>query len=152
LPHSGDKVTFENRDLAPSAALSEVAIRKARIRIIPFIFVLYIVAFLDRINIGFGALTMNKELGINSQQFGLLAGFFFLGYFVLEIPSNLLLHKIGTRVWIARILLSWGMVAVLTGLVRNASQLYLARFFLGLAEAGDCLRCSNLLHAAKPTG
>jgi MFS transporter, ACS family, tartrate transporter len=136
LPHSGDKVTFESRDLASSAALGKVAIRRARIRIIPIVFVLYIVAFLDRINIGFAALTMNKELGINSQQFGLLAGIFFLGYFVLEIPSNLVLHKIGARVWIARILLSWGIVAVLTGLVRNASQLYLARFFLGLAEAG----------------
>src|SRR6266516_3988317 len=71
------------------------------IRIIPFIFLFYIVAYLDRINIGFGALTMNKELGITSQQFGLLAGIFFFGYFLFEVPSNLLLHKIGARIWIA---------------------------------------------------
>jgi len=94
-----------------------------RIRIIPFIFpfifVLYVVAFIDRINIGFAALTMNKELAITSQQFGLAAGIFFFGYFLFEIPSNLLLHKIGARIWIARILVTWGVIAVLTGFARN---------------------------------
>lgn len=111
-------------------------IRKVRIRIIPFIFLLYIVAFLDRINIGFAALTMNAELGITSQQFGLLAGIFFIGYFLFEIPSNLLLHRIGARIWIARILITWGAVAALTGFVHSLSQLYAVRFLLGLAEAG----------------
>jgi len=111
-------------------------ILKVRIRIIPWIFLLYIVAFLDRINIGFAALTMNKELAITGQQFGLLTGIFFIGYFLFEIPSNLLLHKIGARIWIARILISWGIVAILTGFVQNVSQLYAARFLLGLAEAG----------------
>jgi MFS family permease len=79
---------------------------------------------------------MNKELAITSQQFGLLVGIFFFGYFLFEIPSNLMLHKIGARVWIARILISWGIVAMLTGFARNVSQLYVARFLLGLAEAG----------------
>ena len=79
---------------------------------------------------------MNKELGITSQQFGLLTGIFFLGYFIFEVPSNLLLYKIGARIWIARILISWGIVAVLTGFVQTVHQLYLARFLLGLAEAG----------------
>lgn len=111
-------------------------IRKLRIRILPFVFLLFVVAFLDRINIGFAALTMNKELAITSQQYGLLFGIFFVGYFFFEIPSNLLLHKIGARVWIARILISWGMVAMLTGFVHTAHQLYIARFLLGLAEAG----------------
>lgn len=110
--------------------------RKLRGRLLPFLFVLYIVAFLDRINIGFAALTMNQELGITSRQFGLLAGIFFVGYFLFEIPSNLLLHKIGARVWIARILLTWGMVAVLTGLAHSVVQLYVLRFLLGVAEAG----------------
>jgi ACS family tartrate transporter-like MFS transporter len=81
-------------------------IRKVRARIIPFLFILYVVAFLDRVNVGFAALTMNKALAITSQQFGFLAGIFFLGYFFFEIPSNLLLHKLGARVWIARILVS----------------------------------------------
>ncbi len=110
--------------------------RKLRGRLLPFLFVLYIVAFLDRINIGFAALTMNHELGITSRQFGLLAGIFFVGYFLFEIPSNLLLHKVGARVWIARILLTWGIVAVLTGLVHSVAQLYVLRFLLGVAEAG----------------
>lgn len=111
-------------------------IHKLRIHIIPYLFVLYVVAFLDRINIGFAALTMNKELGIKSQQFGLLAGIFFLGYSLFEVPSNLALHKIGARIWIARILITWGTVAMLTGLVRSVPQLYLARSLLGVAEAG----------------
>jgi MFS transporter, ACS family, tartrate transporter len=111
-------------------------IQKVRIRILPFVFLFFVVAFLDRINIGFAALTMNKELAITSQQFGLLAGIFFLGYFIFEIPSNLLLHRIGARIWIARILITWGAVAALTGLVRTVQQLYIGRFLLGLAEAG----------------
>jgi MFS family permease len=110
--------------------------RKTKVRILPFILLLYVVAFLDRINIGFAALTMRPELGINSHQFGLLAGIFFIGYFVCEIPSNLMLHKIGARIWLPRILIIWGIVATLTGFVQNVNQLYLARFLLGLAEGG----------------
>src|ERR1700676_2058050 len=98
-------------------------IRKVRVRILPFVFLLFVVALLDRLNIGFAALTMNKELAISSQQFGLIFGVFFFGYFIFEIPSNLLLHKIGARVWIARILISWGIVATLTGFAQNVSQL-----------------------------
>lgn len=125
------------KELEPGVPLLEVrTIRKVRTWILPFVFVLYVVAFLDRINIGFAALTMNKDLAITSQQFGLVVGVFFFGYFLFEIPSNLILHTIGARVWIARILISWGMVAAATGLVRTVSQLYVARFLLGLAEAG----------------
>jgi len=111
-------------------------IHKLQIRLIPFLFLLYVVAFVDRINIGFAALTMNKELGITSQQYGLAAGIFFIGYFLFEVPSNLMLHKVGARVWIARILLSWGLVATLTGLVQSVHQLYIARILLGVTEAG----------------
>src|SRR6266700_7027826 len=111
-------------------------IRKVRTRILPFLFLLYIICFLDRINIGFAALTMNEELAITSQQFGLLSGIFFFGYFLFEVPSNLLLHKLGARIWIARILITWGILATLTGLVQSVHQLYAVRFLLGLAEAG----------------
>jgi ACS family tartrate transporter-like MFS transporter len=119
-----------------SNLIETATIRKLRIRLLPFLFALYIVAFLDRINLGFAALTMNRELAITSQQFGLAAGIFFWGYFLFEVPSNLILHKIGARVWIARILITWGTVATLTGFVHSAHQLYVARFALGLAEAG----------------
>ena len=110
--------------------------RKVWTRIIPFVLVLAVINYVDRINIGFAALTMNKELAITSQQYGLIAGIFFFGYFVFEIPSNLLLHRLGARVWIARILISWGIVAVLTGFVKVAFHLYALRFLLGVAEAG----------------
>ena len=79
---------------------------------------------------------MNKELAITSQQFGLLFGIFFFGYFLFEIPNNLPLHKIGARIWIARILITWGGVAPLTGFVRTVHQLYVVRFSAGLVEAG----------------
>ena len=106
-------------------------IHKLRIRIIPFVFILYIISFLDRINISFAALTMNKELAITSEQFGWVAGIFFFGYFLFEIPSNLMLHKIGARIWIACILITWGFLATLSGLVHWVHQLYAVRFLLG---------------------
>ena len=119
-----------------SNSIEAATIRKLRIRLLPFLLALYVVAFIDRINLGFAALTMNRELAISSQQFGFAAGIFFWGYFLFEIPSNLVLHKIGARVWIARILITWGAVATLTGFVQSPNQLYIARFALGLAEAG----------------
>jgi ACS family tartrate transporter-like MFS transporter len=119
-----------------TSAIEATTVRKVRARIIPFVLALFVVAVLDRNNIGFAALTMNKELAVSSQQFGFIAGIFFFGYFIFEIPSNLLLHRIGARVWIARILISWGIITILFGFVRNAHQIYVARFLLGLAEAG----------------
>ena len=123
-------------NLFEGSRIEATTIRKLRIRLLPFLLALYVVAFIDRINLGFAALTMNRELAITSQQFGFAAGIFFWGYFLFEIPSNLMLHKIGARVWIARILITWGTVATLTGFVQSANQLYIARFALGLAEAG----------------
>ena len=133
-PHR--KVRMEKRSFIRSSTIGTTTIRKLKIRLLPFLFELYVVAFLDRVNIGFAALTMNRELTITSQQFGLAAGIFFWGYFLFEIPSNLMLHKIGARIWITRILITWGVVATLTGFVQSANQLYIARFMLGLAEAG----------------
>jgi MFS transporter, ACS family, tartrate transporter len=127
---------MESGPTIASISTGTKTIQKLRFRILPYLFLLYVISYLDRINIGFAALTMNKDLAITSQQFGLLVGIFFLGYFLFEIPSNLMLHKIGARVWIARILISWGIVAMLTGFAHNVSQLYVARFVLGLAEAG----------------
>jgi len=122
--------------IADAFAVETKIIQKLRLRILPFVLLLFVVALIDRNNIGIAALTMNRELAITSQQFGLVFGIFFIGYLIFEIPSNLLLHRIGARVWIARILLSWGIVATLTGLVQTVQQLYVLRFLLGLAEAG----------------
>jgi ACS family tartrate transporter-like MFS transporter len=129
-------VTLGNETAVAPVSIEVRTIQKLRIRILPFVFLLFVIAQLDRNNIGFAAFTMNRELAISSQQFGLIFGIFFFGYFIFEIPSNLLLHKIGARVWIARILISWGIAAMLTGFVRSVHQLYIARFLLGLAEAG----------------
>jgi MFS transporter, ACS family, tartrate transporter len=123
-------------NVAAENDISTRTVRRIQTHIIPLLFLLYIVAFLDRINIGFAALTMNADLGITSAQFGLGTGIFFWGYFLFEVPSNLLLHRIGARIWIARILISWGIIAMLTGAAHSVPQLCAARFLLGVAEAG----------------
>lgn len=111
-------------------------VKKIAWRIIPLVFVLYVISYLDRANIGYAALEMNKELALSSEAFGFVSGIFFIGYFLFEVPSNVLLNKFGARIWIARILLTWGVVAVASAFVQNATQLYVLRFLLGVAEAG----------------
>lgn len=114
----------------------QAIVRKITWRIIPFVFLLYIVSYLDRANIGYAALEMNKELALSSEAFGFISGIFFIGYFLFEVPSNVMLNKFGARVWIARILVTWGFIAALTAFAQTASQLYVLRFLLGVAEAG----------------
>src|SRR5438477_11725753 len=109
---------------------------KVRRRLIPFLFLLYIVAYLDRINVGFAALQMNRALGFSATTYGFGAGIFFLSYVLFEIPSNVILARVGARLWIARIMISWGLVSSATMFVRSASGFYTLRFLLGLAEAG----------------
>jgi ACS family 4-hydroxyphenylacetate permease-like MFS transporter len=105
-------------------------------RLIPFLFVLYIVNYLDRINIGFAALSMNKDLMLSATVFGLANSIFYVGYVACEIPSNLLLVRYGARAWIARILISWGLASAATMLVLGPYSLYFVRFWVGLLEAG----------------
>jgi len=123
-------------DTAALSRLADAALSKARRRLIPFLFVLYLVAYLDRINVGFASLQMNRELGLSEGVFGLGAGLFFLGYSIFEVPSNLILERVGARVWIARIMISWGIVAMAMIAVRGAASFFAIRFILGLAEAG----------------
>ncbi|MEH6955907.1 MFS transporter [Neobacillus drentensis] len=111
-------------------------VNKITKRILPFIFLLYIVSYLDRANVGYAALDMNKELGISSEVFGIISGIFFIGYFLFEVPSNILLQRFGARKWIARILVTWGIVSVATAFANGATSLYIIRFLLGVAEAG----------------
>jgi len=90
-----------------SAELETRALRRITLRIVPFVMLLYFIAFIDRVNIGFAALTMNKDLGFSPTVFGFGAGIFFLGYFLFEVPSNLVLDKVGARIWIARVMITW---------------------------------------------
>jgi ACS family tartrate transporter-like MFS transporter len=111
-------------------------VRKTTGRIVPFVMLLYFVAYLDRVNIGFAALSMNEDLGLSSAAFGLGAGIFFIGYFLFEVPSNLILHRVGARVWIARIMVTWGLVSGAMAFARGSTSFYVLRFLLGAAEAG----------------
>lgn len=115
--------------------LEERTVGKVFWRLMPFLGLLYIVSFLDRVNVGYAALSMNKDLGFSSAVYGMGAGIFFIGYFLMEVPGNLIMARVGARIWIARILISWGIVAGLNALVSTPQQFYLVRFFLGVAEA-----------------
>jgi MFS transporter, ACS family, tartrate transporter len=117
-------------------ALQQTVLRKAAWRLVPILTLAYVVNYLDRTNIGFAALTMNKELGFTATQFGTGAGILFIGYTVFEIPSNLALYRVGARRWIARIMITWGLVSAATAFVTGVNSYYLARFLLGVAEAG----------------
>ncbi|WP_256235298.1 MFS transporter [Bacillus sp. EB600] len=111
-------------------------VKKTMKRILPFIMLLYVIAFLDRVNMGYAALKMNADLGLTAEAFGLLSGLYFLSFFFFEVPSNLILQKVGARLWIFRIMITWGIVVILCGFVQTPTHLYILRFLLGAAEAG----------------
>lgn len=111
-------------------------VRKLFVRLIPFLVVLYVVAFLDRVNVGFAALQMNADLGFSATQFGVGSAMFFVGYCLAEVPSNLVLARVGARLWIARIMITWGLLAAAMMFVRTPTQFCVVRFLLGVAEAG----------------
>ena len=127
------------------------ASRKAAWHLIPFVILCFLIAFLDRVNIGFAAFTMNKELNLTAEMFGFGAGIFFFGYFIFEVPSNLILERVGARPWLGRIMISWGVISASFAFVSsistilqgggfsffdNARTFYLMRFIFGAAEAG----------------
>jgi len=117
-------------------AVPNATIRKITWRIMPLPFVLGLVSIIDRTNISYAALEMNKDLGFSTTVYGLGAGILFLGYFLFEVPSNLLLERIGARRWLARIAVTWGIIAAAMALVHNETVFYILRFLLGVAEAG----------------
>ncbi|MET9344048.1 MFS transporter [Nonomuraea sp. NPDC003804] len=114
----------------------DVALGKVRRRILPLIVAAYVVCYVDRTNIGMAQLRMGEEIGLGAAGFGLAAGIFFVGYALFEVPSNLMLHRVGARLWIARIMVTWGLLSAATGLVTSPETLLLVRFLLGVAEAG----------------
>jgi D-galactonate transporter len=128
-------------DAPPAHAAMETGVAaraygKVFLRIVPFLMLCYVVAYLDRVNVGFAKLQMTQELKFSDTVFGLGAGIFFLGYFFFEVPSNLILHRVGARVWIARIMISWGIVSASFVFVSSETMFYVLRFLLGAAEAG----------------
>ena len=111
-------------------------VKKVSIRLIPFMFLLYIVAYLDRVNVSYAALQMNDALGFSAEIYSIGAGIFFIGYFLFEVPSNLIMHRVGARVWMARILITWGVISASMMFVSGKTSFYALRFLLGVAEAG----------------
>ena len=114
----------------------EKILKKNAIRLLPILTLAYMINYLDRTNISFAALTMNKDIGLTAAQYGRGAGIFFLGYCLFEVPSNLALYRFGARLWIARIMITWGLLSIAMVFVGGAWSFYIMRFLLGVAEAG----------------
>lgn len=121
---------------ADSAALEQETMRRVIWRILPFLIVSYLVSIIDRGNIGMASLQMNQDLGLSKAAFGFASSLYFVAYFLFEVPSNLAMQKVGARLWIPRIMISWGIVSMCMALVQNSTSLYIVRFLLGAAEAG----------------
>jgi D-galactonate transporter len=118
------------------ASTQDSLFHKVTLRLVPFLFVCYLGAYLDRVNVGFAKLQMQKELGFSETVYGLGAGIFFFGYVLFEVPSNIILHKVGARLWLARVMLTWAIISAATAFVKTPTSFYIARFLLGMAEAG----------------
>ena len=123
-------------DYADISAIERSTMRKVYLRLLPFAIVVYFFCYLDRINVGFAALTMNKAIGLTAAAYGLSAGAFYLGYCLFEVPSNIVLDKVGARLWIARIMITWGIASGATAFVVGPNSFLLVRFLLGMSEAG----------------
>src|SRR5436190_1716110 len=117
-------------------SLEQITMRKVYLRILPFAALTYFFCYLDRINVGFAALTMNKDIGLDAAIYGMAAGAFFWGYVLFEVPSNIILEKVGARIWIARIMITWGLISGATAFATGPYSFMAIRFLLGLAEAG----------------
>ncbi|WP_434033071.1 MFS transporter [Cupriavidus sp. a3] len=121
---------------AVDAAFEDATYRKVSWRLVPFLLMCYVVAYLDRVNVGFAKLQMLSDLKFSDTIYGLGAGIFFIGYFLFEVPSNVIMHKVGARVWIARIMITWGAISAAMMFVTTPTMFYVLRFLLGIAEAG----------------
>jgi ACS family tartrate transporter-like MFS transporter len=122
--------------IAADASRERQIVAKVSWRLLPYLFLLYVVAYIDRINVGVAKEALSRDLGLDPAVFGFGAGIFFLGYFLFELPSNLVLERVGARIWIARIMVVWGLVTIAMMFVANVTMFYLLRFLLGAAEAG----------------
>src|SRR3981189_1243508 len=116
--------------------LERSTMRKVYLRLLPFAILSYVLAYIDRINVSFAGLTMRGDLGMSAGTFGFAVGMFYWAYFLFEVPSNVILEKVGARIWIARIMITWGILAGLTAMVKGPTSFGIVRFLLGVAEAG----------------
>ncbi|WP_211467740.1 MFS transporter [Collimonas silvisoli] len=128
--------TITQANISLPAEQAENLYKKVFWRFVPFIMLCYVVAYLDRVNVGFAKLQMSQDLNFSETIFGLGAGIFFLGYFLFELPSNLIMNRVGAKLWIARIMITWGILSACFAWVQTPTQFYVLRFLLGLAEAG----------------
>jgi ACS family tartrate transporter-like MFS transporter len=135
-PHDMSHPLTSTPSAADSGSLEAATIRRISARFLPLLIIAFLVTYLDRVNVGFAALTANRDLGMTSQSFALGAGIFFVGYFLCEIPSNLALERFGARLWLGRILITIGIVSACTSFVSGAHGFYAVRFLLGMADAG----------------
>src|SRR6202790_2004694 len=135
---AGNKTGGNNEmpTLSPEQQLEAATMRRVSWRLMPFLLAAYLIAYIDRVNVGFAALQMHKAGGLDPKTYGLGAGIFFIGYFIFEVPSNLALQRFGARTWIARIMISWGIVSAAFALIGGATSFLMLRFLLGVAEAG----------------
>src|SRR5271165_5300250 len=116
--------------------LERSTMRKVYLRLLPFAVLSYVLAYIDRINVSFAGLTMRGDLGMSAATFGFAVGMFYWAYFIFEVPSNVIMEKVGARIWIARIMITWGILAGLTAMVTGSTSFAIVRFLLGVAEAG----------------
>jgi ACS family tartrate transporter-like MFS transporter len=123
-------------DAPLAVSLEQTTLRKVYLHLVPYSFLLYILCYIDRINVSFAALTMNRDIGLSAHIYGLAAGAFFWGYCLLEVPSNIILQKVGARLWIARIMITWGLLSAATALATGPVSFFIIRVLLGAAEAG----------------
>jgi MFS family permease len=151
LVQQGVPGDLEAAKVSTSDAVLQSAVRKAALRFVPLLTISYLFNYLDRTSLGFAALTMNQQLGLTAGQFGLAAGVFFLGYSLFEVPSNLMLYRFGARRWLARIMISWGLVSAATAFVVGPNSFYALRLLLGIAEAGFFPGVTFFLAAWFPT-
>jgi MFS transporter, ACS family, tartrate transporter len=127
---------MNSREEAMDSTLERSTMRKVYLRLLPFAVLSYVLAYIDRINVSFAGLTMRGDLGMSAGTFGFAVGMFYWGYFIFEVPSNVILEKVGARIWIARIMITWGILAGLTAVVTGSTSFAIVRFLLGAAEAG----------------
>ncbi len=137
-PYNGIALSgvFDKRENVVQRAIERSAIRKIYLRLLPLAILTYLLAYIDRINVGFAALTMRADLHMTATEFGFASGIFFWGYFIFEVPSNVIMEKVGARLWIARIMITWGLIAAGTAFVTGTTSFAVMRFLLGLGEAG----------------